>query len=177
MSMTLIESKTLGTAAASIEFTSIPADYTDLLMVYSLRTLGAFGFDDSALRINGATTNYSGTRLRTRDGNVSSQADRTDSTTFYEPSGSGATANTFGSGQVYFANYASSVAKSYSVEGFSENNNATEVQGGLVAGLYNSTSPITSISVFSLNANNIAVGSMVSLYGILKGSDGIVTTS
>jgi hypothetical protein len=179
--MKLIESKTLGSAQAAIEFTSIPAAFTDLVIVFSLRTTftnGSFRFDDCGLRINGDTgNNYARRLLRTRDGAVATGGGTTSLITLYEATGGDGTANAFGSGQIYFANYLGSANKSVSIEGFSETNSATGVQGGMISGLWSNTSPITSVTIFSQNAFNFAIGSSASLYGILKGSDGIVTTS
>jgi hypothetical protein len=55
-------------------------------------------------------------------------------------------------------------------------NNATAAFQRIIAGLNNSTAAITSINFFPSSGNFVA-GSTISLYGITKGSDGIVTTS
>jgi hypothetical protein len=92
------------------------------------------------------------------------------------PAGS-ATANTFSNSVAYFPNYANTTTnKSFSVDDVSENN-ATASYQTISANLYSSTSAITSLKIESINSANIVAGSTVSLYGILKGSDGIVTTS
>jgi hypothetical protein len=58
-----IEAKTLGSAQASVSFTSIPSTYTDLvLIVEGIATSG--GTSALALQFNGDTSSaYSGTRL------------------------------------------------------------------------------------------------------------------
>ena len=57
-----IETQTLGTAVASVTFSSIPATYTDLVLVFN-GTIGA-GSQNMELRFNGdTTTNYSETRF------------------------------------------------------------------------------------------------------------------
>ena len=171
--MKLIESKTLGTAAASIEFTSIPQTYTDLILLLSLRNSFANYYSDTLLTLNNQTS--TSTRiLYGLSGSVGSYT-ATNGTNLFTP-GTTATANTFGNTQLYFPNYTSTGTKSISSDSVIENNstdNIISISAGLVS---NGTNPITSIT-FSLTSGNFVSGSMVSLYGVLKGSDGIVTTS
>lgn len=176
--MKLIESKTLGTAAAQIEFTSIPQTFTDLVLLASLRNASG---DEVFLRLNGDTGgNYSWRRLQGNGSGVSSdsQASFGGYNAFfyftYASTGPSETANTFGNGQLYIPNYTGSTTKSLSSDAVNENNGTTARQA-ITAGLYNNTAAITSIAI--TGNGNYAIGSTVSLYGILKGSDGIVTTS
>jgi hypothetical protein len=174
--MTLIESKTLGTAAASIEFTSIPQDATDLLVVTSLR----FSIDltDVSLRLNGSDSSYSMILLY---GTGSAAASAANSSGYFVWSGNAnfltSTASTFGNSQLYFPNYSGATNKSVSIEGVSENNDTTSYQT-LTAGLWANTAAITSLTFSGGGAGgNFVAGSTISLYKITKGSDGIVTTS
>jgi hypothetical protein len=57
---TLIESQVLGSSAASVTFSAIPATYTDLVLRVSARTDAD---DTSLITFNGTTTGYSITRL------------------------------------------------------------------------------------------------------------------
>jgi len=170
----LISTSTVGaTAVASIDFTSISSTYTDLLVVYSLRTSltgGPYHFDDCAIRFNGDTgNNYNRLVLRTRQGSTGSgQTISGNLIALYEASAADATANTFGSGQAYITNYASAEHKSVDIMGASESNNSTEVQLGFVSGLWKSTSAITSIKLYSQNGTNFVQYSSASLYGIKK---------
>ena len=84
------------------------------------------------------------------------------------------TANTFGNSVIYIANYAGSTYKSFSKDSITENN-ATAADQGVGAGLWSNTAAITSLSLTV--TSNMVAGSTFSLYGITKGSDGIVTTS
>jgi hypothetical protein len=175
--MKLIESKTLATAAASIEFTSIPQDGTDLLLVSSLRSVST---DDGVfVRFNGTNSGYS---TRTLYGNGSAAASSTNpygvtSALFLATiPGTSWTSNTFHSAQLYIPNYAGSTNKSTSLDGVGENN-ATLNYMDLGAGLWSNTAAITSILIYTNSTSNLAVGSTISLYKITKGSDGIVTTS
>jgi hypothetical protein len=173
--MKLIESKTLATSAASIEFTSIPQTFTDLVLLISARSADASVFLSLELVINGLSTNQS---LRFLLGDGSSASSGTFGNVLIGLStGANATANTFANTSVYIPNYTSGVGKSISAEGVSENN-ATSSGQILNAGLSTATAAITSLGIKIVGgAANLVVGSTISLYGILKGSDGIVTTS
>jgi len=72
MTMQLIETKTLLSAAASIEFTSIPQDGTDLLLLVSTRADGA---GDAFIRPNGSTSGLSARRLRGNGSTVATSAE------------------------------------------------------------------------------------------------------
>ena len=173
--MELIETKTLGADAASIEFTSIPQTYTDLLVLISARSSEANATPLFFLRVNGAdNTNRTSIRLSVSAGTVSSTTP-TDVRVGNIP-GSTATANTFGNTSIYIANYASTVAKGFSSDSVSENNSATAVANFFALG-ENITTGITSLTFTLASTNNYVTGSTISLYGILKGSDGITTAT
>ena len=177
MSMTLIETKTLGTAAASIEFTSIPQDSTDLLAKLSMRGTNAAVFDQILMRINGSTSTYTIKGL-VGDGSTSS-SDGTSGLTGMKIGvgvGANATANTFSNTEVYIPNYTGSTQKSASSNDVGENNAASAYQD-IYASLWSGTAAITSLLFFSQNGTNWVSGSTISLYKITKGTDGIVVVS
>ena len=170
--MKLIETKTLGTAAASIEFTSIPQTFTDLVVWVSTRD--TTGSVTSGISINGSFLNLSSRLLQ----GVGSGTPSSSSSSGIDviTASSSRTANTFSSGQIYIPNYASTTtSKSLSIDS-TEENNATESFMRITAGLYSSNTAITSLAITS-GGGTFAIGSTISLYGITKGSDGIVTTS
>jgi hypothetical protein len=172
--MILIESKTLGTAAASIEFTSIPQTYTDLVFVASTRaSTSGTSVEPCLVTFNANTSNYTHRTLN-GSGSAATSASGTSRLVFNSPR-TGTTASTFGNVSVYIPNYAGATNKSYSTDSVTEHN-ATEAHQTLIAGLWSDTAAITSAK-FEPTANNFIAGSTISLYGILKGSDGIVTTS
>jgi hypothetical protein len=176
--MQLIESKTLGTAQASIEFTSIPQTFTDLVALVSVRSTRSLVLDDVYLSVNSITSGYTGRILSGSGSSATSGANAGAGDKFYfmlVTSAANATSNTFGNGSVYVSNYTGSTNKSFSFDSVSENN-ATEAYQYLASGLLSNTAAITSLT-FSAGVGNLAVGSTISLYGVLKGSDGIVTTS
>jgi len=169
--MELIETKTLGTAAASIEFTSIPQDGTDLVVLISARATTS---SETRIALNGSTANLTRRDLR---GNGSTVATGSASDNFIgEMGNAGYTANTFGSMNLYIANYTGATNKSLSVETVNENN-ATTANQRIQAGLWSDTAAITSLTISAGGGDTMVVGSTVSLYKITKGSDGIVTTS
>lgn len=171
MTMTLIQHIELGSAQANITFSSIPQTYTDLMVVFSTRLSTTNG--GLRLRVNGSTANLS-TRLLY--GNGASAASGTDTTYIGTSNNSNQTASIFGNGSVYITNYASANAKSFSADIVDENNGTTAIQW-VTAGLYNSSTAITSIEFFGDGAGNFVQFSSATLYGILKGSDGIVSVS
>ena len=171
--MKLIETKTLAVAAASIEFTSIPQDGTDLVVQMSCASTTS---NPHGIRFNGSTTGYTFRILLNELGTV-----QTYTQAAYSLNGIFAFA-TFNSGATnpsssaaYIPNYSGSQNKSVSVDAVNEANTASVVSG-IVAGLWSNTSAITSLSVIC-SGGNFAIGSMVSLYKITEGSDGIVTVS
>lgn len=171
MSLTLIETKTLGSAAASIEFTSIPQDGTDLVVWISARSASG---DETRLALNGSTSNFSRRDLRGTGSSVSSSSGSDNY--LGEMGNSGQTADTFGSMSLYIPNYAGSTNKSYSVETVNENN-ATGASQRILAGLWSNTSAITSLTISTNSGQNIVAGSTISLYKITKGSDGTTVVS
>lgn len=177
MTMELVQTQTLGTAVASVAFTSIPQDGTDLMILVSQRASGSPVSQLNMQFNSSGGTDYSD---RTLDGSGSSASSFARSSQpvlrITTNIGTSYTANTFGNTQIYIPNYTSSVAKSASLDGVTENNNTTSYQS-IVAGLWNNTAAITSVTFTDQNSGNFVVGCMFSLYKITKGSDGIVTTS
>jgi len=171
----LIESKTLASATASIEFTSIPQTFTDLLAWISLRDTATGNAFYTTISINGSTASFNGNQLI---GNSSVAAWGTQLRIAGIHSGNSTTANTFSSSSLYIPNYTGSTNKSYLGESVSENNSASSDSAYQIlnVGVRANTDAITSLT-FGTNGTSLAIGSTISLYGILKGTDGIVTTS
>jgi hypothetical protein len=171
--MKLIETKTLTTAAASIEFTSIPQTFTDLVFKVSSRNTSTSTTPICFVSFNGSTADFTARQLLGNGSSVSSNNYTSGRILFN--SQAVYTADTFGDAEIYIPNYAGSTNKSYSSDSVSENNLTTSFQG-LIAGLWSQTAAITSVDI-GPNAPDFAIGTTISLYGILKGSDGITTAS
>jgi hypothetical protein len=175
MTMTLIQTQTLGTASASIEFTSIPQDGTDLLIWTSLRSTASALSDTGFLRFNGSSTGYSYRSLFSSNTSVFAfSGGSDDAAPLQYVNGANSTTNTFNNAQFVIPNYASTVAKIFSSD-YSRPNNTSDQTSIIMSHLWNNTAPITSFIVST--AAQFVSGSTISLYKITKGSDGIVTTS
>lgn len=173
--MELIESKTLASAAAFIEFTSIPQTFTDLLVFVSIRTSNTnVPYNNQLILFNGSSANFSARRMFGGGNNDIFNGTSTNNVGLI-PSNT-ATSNTFGNVSIYIANYTSNSNKSYYVESAMENN-ATFSYTELIGGLWSNSAAINSLRITGEISSDIMAGSTVSLYGIVKGSDGIVTTS
>jgi hypothetical protein len=172
MTMQLIETKTLGTAAASIEFTSIPQNFTDLVVLSSLRSSRASTVEIVKLEFNAVTTGYTYREL-VGDGGVA--ASSTGSyTRFALIPGTSNTANTFSNDINYIPNYTASAAKTFSTDSVNENNATGQFSAyiNIVANAWTGTAAITSFKLTNFFSSNFIAGSTVSLYGVLKGSGG-----
>ena len=152
--------------AANIEFTSIPATYTDLVLKVSTRSDLANAFSASSLSFNGNTANYSWRELFGVGNSQGSNSGTDTSKGSGQVTGASATSSTFANTEIYIPNYASANNKSFSVDGVTENN-ATSAAAVLYAYLWSNTAAITSITL-TANTGNFVQYSTASLYGILK---------
>jgi len=156
-----IASTTVGAGgAASIDFTSIPSTYTDIVIKASLRTLSTDPDDYILIKPNNSTANLTFKYLR-GTGSAASSA----STERPYVDATGATASTFGNLEIYFPNYAGSTNKSFSIDAATENN-ATDARLTLNAHLWSDTSAINRIVLTSGQSFNFVQYSTAYLYGI-----------
>lgn len=155
--------------ASSIEFTSIPAGYTDLKVVISPRATGSRGEDAMLIRFNSDSTaaNYT---IRWVRGNGSTATSGTGSGYaggyIGEFNGGTSTTNTFTSQEIYVPNYTSGNQKSFSSD-VTQEANQTLAYSHLVAGLWTGTAAITAITFVDHNSNYFSAYSTATLYGIL----------
>jgi hypothetical protein len=168
MAYTLISSQTLSSTAASITFSSIPSTYKDLAVRVSARGTEAATFGLSYITLNGLSTSvYSITQLSGNGATASSSL--TAATTRWSDSyipDANATANTFGSFELYLPNYTNSSANKPISNFFASETNAATAYMGASAYLFNSTAAITSITFAIYTATSYATGSSFYLYGI-----------
>jgi len=161
-----------GAGSSSVEFTSIPSTYTDLVVIGSTRSSST---DLSLLyRLNSTTSGYTGKYL----GGTGSAAESGNLTTLTAGAGgtwgragnagnnsSSMTASTFSNWQMYIPNYAGSTNKSISFDSVVENNSTT-AYAELDALLWSNTAAITSIA-FAINGSGSFVQhSTFYLYGV-----------
>jgi|LakMenEpi03Aug12_release.lakeMendotaPanAssembly.Ray.scaffolds.fasta_scaffold272225_2 hypothetical protein len=167
---TLIQQITVGSGgSATIEFTSIPQTYTDLLLKLSVRSTasGAHGGGAQMIFNNSTATNYSFRNLRGAGsgtpGGGAGTAQAYIRVTNNHPT-AGNTASTFCNSEIYIPNYTSSLAKTTS-ENNTEENNTTEAYIQIVNGAWSLTNAITNIKLTS-EATLFAQHSTAYLYGI-----------
>jgi hypothetical protein len=163
-----IATTTVGSGGtANITFSSIPATYTDLAILVSLRSNNSAVFDNVKITFNNNTSSYN---YRSLNGNGSAAS--SDSFTS-DPAdkiigiinGDTSTASTFGSLYVYIPNYAGSTNKSLAIDSVSENN-ATTAYARIAANLWSNTAAITSIKLEPYAGTSFNQHSTATLYGI-----------
>lgn len=155
--------------AASIDFTNIPATYTDLVLLLSVRSSQALANPDGlAFQFNNDTSsNYTQIQLFGTGAAVGSNR-TTQNFAYVGPVvGASNTANTFGSVLIYIPNYVSSAAKVLSVDSVTENN-ATGADQGIRGNIWNSTAPIRSIKFYDYVTGNLVQYSTATLYGVFN---------
>jgi len=164
--MTLIASSTVSAngTTASIDFTSIPSTYTDLLLVASTRSDRAGSYaGNMGLKFNTSTANITGKILR---GIGTSPDSYSGTIAEWGAPAATTTANTFGNASFYFPNYAGSSNKSVSIDSVIEDNSANMFTY-MTAGLWSVTSAITGLSIYVRDASSYFTQySTAYLYGI-----------
>jgi hypothetical protein len=157
----LIASTTVGAgSAATIDFTSIPQTYTDLVLKLSPRAGDASEARSIFVSLNGSTASFTTKYL------IGFYAATPESGTGARSLGYSTTntASTFSNIEAYFPNYTSSAFKSISSDGATETN-GQEGYKNITANLWSNTAAITSISL-AFSAGNFVQHSTANLYGI-----------
>ena len=145
--------------AASIDFSSIPSTYTDLVVKWSTR-------NDSGRQVTFKLNNFSTNQTyRIIYGDGSGAASESGARIFGYSNGSTTTANTFCNGEAYIPNYAGSNNKSISIDSVEENN-ATSAYMVLSANLWSSSSAINQVTVIPQDGTSFNQYSTATLYGI-----------
>ena len=159
-----IETINVGAGGASaIDFTAIPATYTDLYLKVSSR-LSATDTPVS-VKFNNSTSNVIWRRIYgAGSGSLTSQ-NGTDTYWFYSDTAA-QTSLTYGFGEIYLPNYASSTYKSVSSQSFTENNGTT-AESFIAAALWSDNSAINRITLTPLTGI-FETYSTATLYGIKK---------
>jgi hypothetical protein len=164
-----IETVTAGSAVASLNFTSIPQTYTDLQVFISVRGVSVAAFDQFLFTFNSNTSSiYSYLQLQGYDNSASTgkATGQANISAGYVPAAN-ATTSTFSNTQIYIPNYTSANSKSFGIEATQENNSATQSVLQLRAGLFGSSTAISSMQC-TLQNGNFAQYSSITLYGIKK---------
>jgi hypothetical protein len=157
-----IATQTLGSAATSISFTSIPATYTDLrLVLYGvpLNTSGTF----ASVRLNSDTgTNYSYTYLEGNGAAITTARQASVATCYINPNYASGIAPYIGAVDVF--SYAGSTFKTM-LFNYSGDKNAAN--GGLyeAVALWRNTAAVTGVD-FVAGGNQFQSGTIATIYGI-----------
>ena len=155
---TPIQTTTLGSAAATITFSSIAGIYTDLILVSSFKRTTT---NSARFRFNSDSgTNYSDTAVYGNGTTASSQRSTSGIGGFLFDYFSSSTTN-FILSTLHIMNYSNTTTFKTSIE---RSNDAAQGTAAIVT-LWRSTSAITSITL-DANAGNYDVGSTFTLYGI-----------
>lgn len=162
-----IASVTVGSGAPqSIDFTSIPSTYTDLVIKASVRKLESGGSVNLQMLFNGSTSGYAQKALFGDGSTATSASDNTELSFMYVTSASN-TSNTFNNAEIYIPNYAASTNKSVSVDSVTENNTQANIMT-LMAGLWSNSAAINQITLRVYSPNTLTQNSTFTLYGIKK---------
>jgi hypothetical protein len=151
---------TLGSSASSVTFSSIPATYRDLVLVFEGSTTGT---NDIRFRLNGDTgSNYSAVFMRGTGGGLAQSGSFTDSVSYLT------TSNTVSTDRVI----STASIMDYSA---TDKHKTILIRSGYVttagrqveaqATRWANTAAITSLAI-TTSANLLATGTVVSLYGI-----------
>jgi hypothetical protein len=178
-----IQTTTLSSTSASVTFSNIPQNYTDLVIKASMRSDRTS--PNSAyvsLKFSDAATAIANVGVRRLYGSGSAVAGGYEANNWCAIiPGAGQTASTFASANIYIPSYTSGNFKEFIVDSVEENN-ATTAYAVMCAGLWSSTSPVTTLTLF-INADNSAnfvSGSTFTLYGVsngVKATGGTVTVA
>jgi len=159
---TPIATQTLGSAAASITFSSIPGTYTDLRLVLTGTTASAA---DLAIQYNADTgTNYSGTFLSGIGSSVNSTNNGPSASNILLQSQGVSSTTVPILDTVDIFSYAGSTNKTCLITASTDTNGAGAVE--LAIGLWRSTAAITSIKIFGNGGVNLSTGTIATLWGI-----------
>lgn len=160
---TLIASSTLGSATNSVTFSSIPATYTDLILVMNIKAASS---TYPRIRVNGDSgSNYSSTLLR-GDGSTALSRRQTNVSQFDEFAYNTLSTTQFVPVIVNFNDYANGTT--YKTFLARTSDAGQEVMASV--GLWRSTSAINSIAISTNNSVNFTVDSTFKLYGIEAGN-------
>ena len=153
-----IATQTLGSAAASVTFSSIPGTYTDLVLVCNSKLTS--GTPTSRLQFNGDTaTNYSTTMIYGDGSTVGAVRVSNEAS-----ANTGGNTDEFGTTIIHINNYSNTTTYKTTLSRYNFLGPAYS-EGGTKTSLWRSTAAITSIVVFPVSSTYVS-GSTFSLYGI-----------
>lgn len=154
-----IASNTLSSATSTVTFSSIPATFTDLVLVINYQASGGAVYAQYRLNSDSGT-NYSRTWLY-GNGTSALSSRGVNETYIYADSGTYAASGNWATLITNFNNYSNTTTNKTTLTRFGEASIGTEA----AVHLWRSTAAISSIAI-TANANNFGIGSTFTLYGI-----------
>jgi hypothetical protein len=169
---TLIASSTVGSGGtSSIDFTSIPATYTDLFILLSGRTVNQ---GNVRLNLNGSASGFSARTMYVNGGGA--PATYTDTVALGRATFSSDTpSNNFGAMGIHLPNYRSSVSKPFSADCYAASYNGGYIM--VTAGVWANNAAITSLSLLPPSGTTFIENTSAYLYGVLVGTGGATVSS
>lgn len=155
-----IATTTLSVAAATINFSSISASYTDLRLV--LVETGSTAADCN-LRFNSLTTTYSGTFLEGTGTATASFSDNSAAQLRWDRLGSSTTVPSIKTADIF--SYAGSTYKTVLMTSSADRNGSGDIT--VAVGVWRNTAAITSVNILR-GSGNFSIGTTATLYGILR---------
>lgn len=144
--------------SSSINFSSIPSTYTNLILKLSLREAN----DYMALSFNGSSSSFT-SRYIVGTGGAANSYSRTDNYQSATVVPTSWTSNTFSNVEIYISNYAGSAHKSFSIDTVTENNSTTAYME-MIGGLWSNTAAINQVTINAVSS--FVQYSTAYLYGI-----------
>ena len=168
MTMSLVETIDVGAAVASIQFASIPQDAADLRILLSGRATSS----DYQVRLdlqfnNDTTTSYGYVYITSYNGNIQAVQGSSSSVISVQTMIPGSLSGTgnYSNCVVDLPNYTSNQAKRVGFQGAGSTNLSAPAAAGIMAGYWNKTDAITSVTL-KHSGGNFAQYSTASLYKI-----------
>lgn len=172
VSMYPIYTQTLASSAGIVSFNNIPSGFDDLKVIISARNSDTVSARGITFRFNNdVSLSYSSTELNMISGPATVSSSQFLGTNSFINGlihgGTNYTANSFSNGILDIPNYNGANIKTTLSSGVMENASATDSYMRLVSGIWNNTSPITSIQFLPFGGtSSFVAGSTFTLYGI-----------
>ncbi len=166
--VSVIARTVLGSDAASVDFTSIPSTYENLIVEWVVRGTAASAWPWLYCQVNADTTsNYGSMTLHNSGGAASTDSQATTKWHCGYTVGANGTTGFAGSGRMWLPGYARTVFNKTFFSQFSAQYgaNGNTAQVGTSQGAWGSTAAISSLS-FTIETASFKAGSVFTLYGV-----------
>ena len=165
-----IATTTLSSAATTHTFSSIPATYTDLKLILTLRSTGAYGGNTGLFYFNGNNTGSNYNEAWLKGNGTAASASRSFSNPYFSntldcPAAS-STAGQYSLVIIDILGYRGSTYKTVLSQTSNDKNGSGTILSAIH--LWNNTAAITSVSIGMGAGEQLAIGTTATLYGILR---------